>query len=431
MTFNKALVITFSLFFLSWNTLAQGPVTKKVLFIGNSYTGNNNLPQLTANVAISVGDTLIIDQHTPGGERLFEHAVNATAMQKIFSADWDHVVLQAQSQEPSWSDNQVQQEVFPYATILCDSIRANDPCTRPVFYMTWGRENGDASNCSGLPSVCTYEGMDSVLNQNYQIMGADNDAFVSPVGAVWHYIRDNHPGIDLYAVDESHPSQAGSYAGACTFYTILFRKDPTLVSYRSTVDSLQASIIRAAVKTVVFDDLLQWNVGEFDPMADFTYADSAMTYSFANQSVNADAYSWNFGDGDTSTDESPVHVYNTYGTFEVQLLVSQCGMTDTSKVTIEIIDTTSTGILNASTYGVEVSISPNPFSNQAVLTFSDLPNENYSVELYTITGQLIQTYENVQGDQVFLNRNAWESGLYLILLRNEGQVVANKKLLIQ
>lgn len=152
------------------------------------------------------------------------HANSAAAMTAINADNWNHVVLQAQSQEPSFPIGQVQNEVFPYATILCDAIRANDACTRPVFYMTWGRENGDQQNCAGWPPVCTYEGMDSLLNLRYSMMGEDNEAYVSPVGAVWHYIRDNYPDIDLYAADGSHPSQAGSYAAACTFYAIIFEK---------------------------------------------------------------------------------------------------------------------------------------------------------------------------------------------------------------
>ena len=40
--------------FLSNNASAQAK--KKVLFLGNSYTAYNNLPQLVADVALSAGD---------------------------------------------------------------------------------------------------------------------------------------------------------------------------------------------------------------------------------------------------------------------------------------------------------------------------------------------------------------------------------------
>ncbi len=39
--------------------------TIKALFIGNSYTASNNLPQLVSQIALSCGDTLIYDSNTP------------------------------------------------------------------------------------------------------------------------------------------------------------------------------------------------------------------------------------------------------------------------------------------------------------------------------------------------------------------------------
>ena len=44
--------------------------TYKALFIGNSYTAFNNLPNLVANLADSSGDSLIYTAHTPGGAQL-------------------------------------------------------------------------------------------------------------------------------------------------------------------------------------------------------------------------------------------------------------------------------------------------------------------------------------------------------------------------
>ncbi len=310
----------------------------KVLFIGNSYTAYNNLSQLTYDAALSTGDTLIYDEHTPGGQRLLDHAASPTAISKIYSNKWDYVILQAQSQEPSWPIQQVQQEVFKPAKLLCDTIRANYSCTRPVFYMTWGRKNGDAMNCPNWPPVCTYDGMDSLLNERYQIMGDDNDAFVSPVGAVWHYIRDNYPNIELYSADESHPSLEGSYVAACTFYTIFLRKDPTNISFTPGIDPVMAQDIRESVKAVVYDSLLNWNVGKFDPIADFNTVDttSSSLISFTNTSLNADAYWWGFGNGDTSIIENPSYSFLP-GVHEITLISSKCGVSDTLTKTIVVV----------------------------------------------------------------------------------------------
>ncbi len=49
-----------------------------------------------------------------------------------------------------------------------------------------------------------------------------------------------------------------------------------------------------------------------------------------NQSNNADRYLWNFGDGDTSSENSPVHFYKEVGAFEISLVaISDKGCSDT------------------------------------------------------------------------------------------------------
>src|SRR5690606_3536949 len=44
--------------------------------------------------------------------------------------------------------------------------------------------------------------------------------------------------------------------------------------------------------------------------------------SFQNQSLNGVSYTWNFGDGTTSSDINPVHSYSEYGLFTVSLTVN-------------------------------------------------------------------------------------------------------------
>ncbi len=58
--------------------------------------------------------------------------------------------------------------------------------------------------------------------------------------------------------------------------------------------------------------------------------------SFQNSSTGSAIYSWNFGDGNTSALENPSHIYNTPGTYTVQLISSgSCGSdTSTSEITI-------------------------------------------------------------------------------------------------
>jgi hypothetical protein len=146
-------------------------------------------------------------------------------------------------------------------------INAQNAHAETLFYRTWGRKNGDAANCATWPPVCTYNGMDSLLHARYMTMASSTHAVVSPVGAVWKYIRQHYPTIELYQADESHPSAAGSYAAACCFYTTIFRRNPLSVPYNYSLSAIEAENIRNAVKIVVYDNFLTWHIGEYDVLA--------------------------------------------------------------------------------------------------------------------------------------------------------------------
>ena len=236
--------------------MAQGE-RKRVLFIGNSYTDVNNLPQLVQRVAESAGDVLEYESNTPGGCTFQQHCTNRS-MSLIQQGGWDVVVLQEQSQLPSFPQSQVEVEVFPYAQQLVEAVYTNNPDGEAMFYMTWGRKNGDERNAPYFPVLGSYEGMDSMLYERYMYMARQYDASVCPVGRVWRYLRTNNPEIELYQPDESHPSLAGSYAAACAFYTLIFHRSQLHITYQPEIGIAQAVTIREAVQRVVFDTLRFW-----------------------------------------------------------------------------------------------------------------------------------------------------------------------------
>lgn len=116
----------------------------KVLFIGNSYTGSHNLPLRVKELALSMGDSIEYDMAVFGGYTFNLHSTNSTTLGKIYSKPWDYVVLQEQSQIPALWPSYVAANCFPYAHKLDSHITKNNPCSETVFFMTWGRKNGDA-----------------------------------------------------------------------------------------------------------------------------------------------------------------------------------------------------------------------------------------------------------------------------------------------
>lgn len=276
-----------------------------VLFIGNSYTSVNDLPQMIKKVALSAGDTLTYYAHVPGGCTFNQHVTSAA--QYIQQGGWDWVVLQEQSQLPSFPPSQFMNECYPFAQELCNMIRQYNPNSKIAFYMTWGRKYGDEQNCQYYPPLCTYEGMDSLLYARYMIMAQDNNAYVSPVGRVWHTIRDNYPNIELYQSDNSHPSLSGSYAAACSFYSLLFQKNPSNITDDCSVDAGVASTIRQVVTTQVYDSLNKWMfIADTNTISVEDYESSSLNV-YPNPANNTIQIQYSF------TDESSIEVTNMQG----------------------------------------------------------------------------------------------------------------------
>ncbi len=84
------------------------------------------------------------------------------------------------------------------------------------------------------------------------------------------------------------------------------------------------------------------------PDADFDYEPESPVYegdeiNFVDQSTEGDAsivdWSWDFGDGTTSTEQNPEHVYDEVGTYTVELEVEDGnGLSDDHEEEIEVID---------------------------------------------------------------------------------------------
>merc|ERR1711970_25379 len=100
---------------------------KNILFLGNSYTYFNDLPGMVRSLAAAAGFSATVKSVAPGGQTLGGHV--SSSLGQITSGDWDVVVIQDQSQRPS----------FPEAKTIVDTIRAKTPCTVPVFFLTWGK----------------------------------------------------------------------------------------------------------------------------------------------------------------------------------------------------------------------------------------------------------------------------------------------------
>ena len=89
----------------------------------------------------------------------------------------------------------------------------------------------------------------------------------------------------------------------------------------------------------------------------------SLTVSFTDQSSNATGWSWNFGDGNTSTAQNPTHTYSTPGTYSVTLQASDANCSDT---------TIQSGLITVSASpGAAFDVGPTSGTTPLTVSFSD------------------------------------------------------------
>lgn len=239
-------------------SFGQNVKIKSVLFVGNSYTAVNDLPNWVRLVGASQGDTFEVTSFAPGGRTFQGHSQDPQLMMLIQQKNYDAVILQEQSQIPSFPIDQVETDCYPFAKSLVDSIRANNPFAKIVFYMTWGRKDGDAQNCPNWPPVCTFKGMNQLLHDRYIQMAKDNYTWVAPVGAAWRDIRDT-TNINLYQTDGSHPSFEGTHLAALTIYQTLFQKKINDNCFVGSLTQTNHKQIKNTTTSIFNDSISNWN----------------------------------------------------------------------------------------------------------------------------------------------------------------------------
>lgn len=307
-----------------------------VLFLGNSYTTVNDLPGTFQQLALSLGDTVITELYAPGGWTLEDHSADPAALALIASQPWDFVVMQEQSQLGALPSDITNTESS--AIQLIEAMEANYECTYPVFYMTWGRQNGDDLNCPNFPYMCTYTGMQQALIDNFVALANWNDSYTAPVGAAWKVVRETHPEIMLYQADGSHPSVAGTYLAACVFYCTIFQQSCEGATFTSSLDPATAAILRNIATSTVLDEPLTWNLdvpnGTSALLDGFSGDANSITLIHHGQGTHL----WTCTNGESFTTATVTFTFTTSDTYFVTHTYNDpCGNSDTVTLTFNIV----------------------------------------------------------------------------------------------
>lgn len=262
--------------------------------------------------------------------------------------------------------------------------------------------------------------MNSRLRDAYLRISDSAQACVSPVGVAWKYCRDNYPSINLYSADGSHPSAEGSYLAACTFYASLFRESPLGAPFTFGLNSQVAADLQTSAVMAVLDSLETWHLRPTEELAisDFDFSENAGNVTFDNLSWRSQSWQWNFGDGFTSTDENPIHTYNSNGNFSVELIaINECG----SDTIVKQVNISQLGLEEFESNGMQIRNLGEKYFE--IVSINDMTIESvFDMQGRTIYPS-IETFDNKKVRLKFQNE---ESGIYFLNIKNSEESVRVK-----
>ncbi len=173
--------------------------------------------------------------------------------------------------------------------------------------------------------------------------------------------------------------------------------------------------------------------------ADITEGSVPLTVQFSDTSSGViTSWLWDFGDGSSSTDQNPQHVYSKVDTYTVALTVTGPGgsanLVKTDYISVQF----PTGIAGLSEQPTSFALYgnyPNPFNPTTNITFDVPAAQHVKVSIYNVNGSLVETLvdEHKSPGRYTINWQAGHhsSGTYFIRMVTEGYSKIQKCILLK
>ena len=182
---------------------------KKVLFIGNSHTYMNDMPEIFRQMMESAtGESCDVFMLAYSARSLKWHMEEEYFSERfnILHGGYDYCVIQEQAHPmTSFEDT----EKYAARIIeLCKKVG-----TQPVIFETWAEKVKPENQ--------------KEMNRRYHKIADDNDVLLAPVGEVWEKTLSELEGdADLYFTDGEHASAIGDYLVAMILVKTITGKLP-------------------------------------------------------------------------------------------------------------------------------------------------------------------------------------------------------------
>ena len=159
----------------------------RVLFIGNSHTYFNDMPEIFAELARKKGIACEVTMITHGGWFLHQHQKEPEVRFNILYGNYDYVVLQ--------------EHAHPFGP-------KEDMLEAAMAINQWIQEAGQRK-----------------MTEAYREMAEQLGAVLAPVGEEWWQYKQAHPETEMYAPDGEHASETGSRLAAEILLRVILEHD--------------------------------------------------------------------------------------------------------------------------------------------------------------------------------------------------------------
>lgn len=187
----------------------------RVLFIGNSYTYTNDLPEVVRRLAAKQGIALDVDALTLPGAAIEDHFDNGS-LQREVARGWDWVLLQ---QGPS-SLQESRQNLVRWSGRAAQEARRVG--AKVALISVW----------PDLRNLGTWRRAE----QSYRKAAIMAGGCMLPAAAAWRLARAETPVPDLYQSDQLHPRPIGTLlAGLAIVHGLFGGVEPTPIGDLNTL----------------------------------------------------------------------------------------------------------------------------------------------------------------------------------------------------
>jgi PKD repeat protein len=285
----------------------------------------------------------------------------------------------------------------------------------------------------------------SIGGQPYHVYWNATGSSISPPYAVLDYDVTEGYGPETMTIYDF-------YSGTYTFYIHNYSESPDLSTSNGTVQIYGESGYITTVAVPANDSGLYWNVctvdgsnGQVAIVNDLVGSAPALgppgDYNILKSSPRNQTWSWDFGDNNTSSEQNPTHTYETSGTYDVTLTVSD-GSNYSTTIRYEYISVTS-GSVSIENEQIPIKFvlhqnHPNPFNPVTTLNYDLQKNGLVTIAIYDMLGKKVKTIINQYQDAGY-RTVIWDAtndygkpvsaGIYLYQIQ-AGEYLQTKKMVL-